>query len=222
MMLMMKRRELMGLVGMALGLAGCGGGNSWHQKLTVTVNTPHGEVSGSSVTQVDFTFAEDSIVFAPGYAYNSSQNGEAVVVEVAPRKYLFALLEERNKELAFAAFMPAENRVPIKATATEIQALRQKVELAPTLYPLMVTFGDVNDPKSIAVVKPDNLVSTFGAGYSLKKVVLEITKEEVTKNEIDQILPFLSQENPIFLDWQKYPIDHPLQHVSKTSFMAKG
>ena len=42
----------MGLIGSLLALTGCWGGNSWHQKMTVTVSIPKGEVSGSAVAAV--------------------------------------------------------------------------------------------------------------------------------------------------------------------------
>jgi hypothetical protein len=88
----MKRRTAMvGIILTALGLSGCKGSNSWHQKLTVTVSTPTGEVSGSSVSKVGISFAEDAWL-APGYAYSAEQTGEAVVVEVSRGKFLFALL----------------------------------------------------------------------------------------------------------------------------------
>jgi hypothetical protein len=61
----------------AVSLGGCGG-NSWHQKLTVTVNTPKGEVSGSSVVGVNITLREDSFMMVTGYAYAANYSGEAV------------------------------------------------------------------------------------------------------------------------------------------------
>ena len=63
---------------------------SRRQKLTVTVETPAGEVSGSSVSAVSWRkqwFRWDGM----GWSYDLT--GEAVVVEVAPGRYLFALLK---------------------------------------------------------------------------------------------------------------------------------
>ena len=47
------------LILLGLGLSGCGSaGNSWHRKLTVTVNTPNGVVSGSSVQAESLRLAD--------------------------------------------------------------------------------------------------------------------------------------------------------------------
>lgn len=63
---------------------------SWRQKLTVTVETPAGEVSESTVSAVIWRklwLDWDST----GWSYGLT--GEAVVVEVTPGRYLFALLK---------------------------------------------------------------------------------------------------------------------------------
>jgi hypothetical protein len=208
------------LVLLGLGLLGCGSaGNSWHQKLTVTVMTPQGEVSGSSVTDIYFAFKEDGAGLVTGYAYRSTYRGEAVVVEVAPGKYLFAPLDPRFAELAFKAFLGDQQSVPVKATANAIEAMRKRVDLGQSLYPLLVTFTDIANPRSVKEVKPGKLDEAFGPGYSLQSITLEITDEPVTNGSVEKVAPWLGQENPIFIDWKKYPIDHPLQNVNKLSFL---
>jgi hypothetical protein len=39
-------------------------------------------------------------------------------------------------------------------------------------YPLLVTFGDIADPKSVALVDPTNLAASFGPGVRLTSVML--------------------------------------------------
>jgi hypothetical protein len=208
----------MGLIGSMLGLAGCGGGNSWHQKLIVTVNTPNGEVAGSSVSKVGISFAEDTWL-APVYAYSAGQTGEAVVVEVAPGKFLFALLNDRQRLLAFRVFFDDNAEAsPNKKQAIEIQNSRKSADLQANQYPTLVTFTDINNPRTVKIVDPMRLSEAFGAGYSLKSITLEITDEAVTEGQVIKIARWLDHDDLLFIDWKKYPIDHPLQRINWQSF----
>lgn len=74
-------------------LPGCKRSVSWHQKLTLVVNTPQGEVSGSSVTRVENVTSKGPFVLAEARGTFSYWTGEAVAVEVSPGKWLLALLE---------------------------------------------------------------------------------------------------------------------------------
>lgn len=185
-----------------MGLTGCWGGNSWHQKLTVTVATPQGDVSGSAVTAVSLQFPGDTIL-APGAAYQGGYSGEAVAVEVAPGKYLFALLDERLTTLAIKVFVSAKAAAsPLKQDAKAVEAVRERRELPPADYPLLVTFTDISDPKSVKQVKPGMLADIFGVGHSLKSITLEITDEAKTKGQATRILPWLNDEASIGLFWK--------------------
>jgi hypothetical protein len=185
----MRRRDVIGLFGVALALAGCGRGNSWHQKLTVIVSTPNGDVSGSAVTRVELNFAEDSWL-APGYAYSGTISGEAVVVEIAPRRYVFAILEENQKLLALKTFISSTAAgSPRKQDANLIETLRSRKPIPFGDYPMLVTFTDINNPKTVKEVKPHEIVELFGAGYQLKSIDLEITDEPVSSS-IRKFLPW--------------------------------
>ena len=118
----MKRREVIGLGVVGLGLSGCLGETVWHRRLTVTVNTPQGPVSGFSVQRE--TLAEGGGWWAPPEARGASRalSGEAVVVEVAPGRYLFALLEVGRRPDTFAVIFPGE--APLE-TVEKLTALRQ-------------------------------------------------------------------------------------------------
>jgi hypothetical protein len=71
-----------------------------------------------------------------------------------------------------------------------------KAELTnPKFWPRMVTFGDLDDPKSVKAVNPDNLAAAFGEGVSLEGISVEITDEPVTW-EMDKVLP----------DYRKVPL----------------
>lgn len=154
----------------------------WNQKLTLEVATPQGIRSGSAVTHVSW---QD--VNAVGN-YPSSYSGEATVVEVAPGKYLFALVGEGTRYIALRTFA-AESGASVTpegfAAASKVRGIRN---VPRDNYPLLVTFTDITDPKTVQKIDPDNLVASFGPGVALKRITLEITDEKVTEGKIETIL----------------------------------
>ena len=182
---------------------------SWNQKLTVTVETPLGERSGAAVVNERVTHGRQPL---SGSAVQYDITGEATVVEVAPGRYLFALLGEAStKELAMRVWrevMSEEQRRDPRKAYRMIENLREAREVPPMEYPLLVTFTDINDPKSVKEVKPSNLAATFGAGYSLKSITLEITDEPVTTGKVESVLGWLG----------KYPEPPLCKPVSSTDF----
>ena len=84
----------------ALGLIGFGavrllfGGSSvsWHQRLTVIVDNPNGEVRGASVIEITKTETMGPLVPMEARGVRGDVRGEAVAVEVLPGLWLFALL----------------------------------------------------------------------------------------------------------------------------------
>lgn len=81
----------------------------------------------------------------------------------------------------------------MKAYFPKLSKLRASAPLVRERYPLLVTFDDINDPKSIKRVDPDDLVATFGPGYSLKSITLEITDEPVTTGELEKVLRWINE-----------------------------
>ena len=174
---------------MAVVLTSCSPIYRWHQKLTLIVTTPAGEVSGSSVSEVAIQHPRRWENPLADVARKSDQRGEAVMVEVAPGKYLFALLQESNQLLAFKTFFNV-----INPTEEQSRALTRKAwtaTLPAELYPMLVTFGDVARPESVMQVDPANLAASFGPGYALKAITLTITDEPVTKGNVEKVLPWL-------------------------------
>jgi hypothetical protein len=50
----------------------------------------------------------------------------------------------------------------------------------PTAYPIMVMFKDIQDPKSVTKIDPDNLAANFGKGVKLKRITVERTSDPVS------------------------------------------
>jgi hypothetical protein len=213
------------LILIALGLSACRQNFSWNQKLTVTVETPQGERSGSAVVYERVTYGQQ---FMSGSLVQYDIKGEATVVEVAPGKYLFALLGEAStKELAtrvwWESFTEEQKRDPGKAYRI-IESAREAREVPPKEYPLLVTFTDINDPKCVKMVDPANLATSFGSGYNLKSITLEITDEEVTEGKVESVLEWLSSLKGALVPTEIKPANQykPEEELSSFHFVRKG
>lgn len=182
-------RSLIVIVLPLLVLTGCGN-YSWNQKLTVLVDTPSGAVSGSSV--MTFSLSDQRSSFNPPEArgVTFTLSGEAAVVQVAPGRYLFAL-RKGVPSLAEQLYPKMDTIESAKLMEKGLGAEPSEVMLSSNQYPLLVTFDDIKDPASVKRVDPANLEATFGPGYRLSAITLSLTKEPVTKGEVEKVLGWL-------------------------------
>jgi hypothetical protein len=189
----MKRLMLIPLLLALFALTGCER-YAWNQKLTVTVETPEGEVSASSVSAVSW---RKHWIRTDGMGWSFDLTGEAVVVEVTPGRYLFALLKgagtaEYMGSVAAASIAGRDGRVIDGALFREVQGRRDRaagvITVPEVQYPILVTFGDIADPASVKLVDPADLAASFGPGVRLKSVTLEVTDEPVTVGRVETIL----------------------------------
>ncbi len=187
---------------------------SWNRRLTVVVSTPNGDVSGYAVQRESIQNQDGLLVTPEASGASHSLGGEAVVVEIKPGHYLFALLVDYKPD-TFQVLLPGEAPLEVATKMTQMRGLNV---LPSSQYPMLVTFTDINDPKSVKEVKPDKLADAFGPGFALKSITLEITDEAATKGQVEKKLPFLAQENPVFIDANKYPSGHPLRRLNRRSF----
>ncbi len=184
-------------------LSGCEKNYAWNEKIMVSVETPDGVKSGESVLSVKMTDATDTWGPLESRVVRHRVSGEAVVLELEPGRYLFALL--KGLPDANGVFFPDIDR---REAGPMLEGLRQTRELTPDQYPLLVTFDDTNDPASVKRVLPDGLAATFGSGYRLSTITMSITDEPVTKGNVEAVLGWLKEpsvmENP---GWSKLPIE---------------
>lgn len=228
-----------GVLGMLAGgaaalLSGCGlsgdDGRSAEARyrMTVEVETPKGVRSGSSVWSRGISRS-----IGPITPYNASFKAEAAAVELPGGRMLFLLV--KGQEGMVDAYFPdlavygengANDRVAhVRNIGNQVGA---KVTLpctpdavAPflashknvddlTLYcPMLVTFQDVNDPKSVQRVGPANFETIFGLGVRLKRITVEVTDEPVTSGIQDR-LGWLGEHPEPSLDPSHGPKDFSL------------
>lgn len=180
-------RSLIVIVLPLLVLTGCFDKYVVRQKVELSVQTPIGEKTTSSVEEISYT---PPLLKGPAAGFDNAtitRRGEAVVLEVAPGRYLFALLSDNRDP--WNVFFPGEApQATVEKFKTMTGATR---ELPSSQYPLLVTFDDINDPASVKRVDPANLETTFGPGYRLNGITLSLTKEPVTEGEVEKVLGWL-------------------------------
>jgi hypothetical protein len=206
---------MLAILGALLALTGCGKSFDWNQKVTVEVQTPEGIKSAASVQHIEWACC-GPIKAMDGPSASSKVVGEAVVVDLGG-KYLFALLRGDGTSFAGAADSIASFALwgPRKALGTE-EGLRYMTSLPygtsavlqPGNLPLLVTFTDVNNPETVKLVNPANLAASFGQGYALKSISVEITHEKVSEGEIEKVLGWIKTfEGPGLCPPTFQPID---------------
>jgi hypothetical protein len=184
-------------------LAGCGllgfRNWEWRQKLVLEVETPHGTVSGGSVVRVKLHRVPGWLPSNNPGAILSDVEGEASFVEVAPGRFLFALLRGGGEaQVARETFFPSP-ATGVPEANDRLEEFTGRAVLPPNAYPRLVTFTDISDPTTVRLVDPGDLAASFGPGYSLKSVTLEITDESATKGNVEKALLWLGALNGGYL-----------------------
>jgi hypothetical protein len=198
------------LVLCTFGLSACREDFAWNQKLTATVETPLGERSGSAVVHERVAHGRQPL---SGSAVQYDIKGEATVVEVTPGRYLFALLGEAStKALAMRVWRDALPHAESGDKFRIIEGLRETREVPSKEYPLLVTFTDVNEPKSVKLVDPANLAASFG-------ITLEITDDPVTEGKVESVLGWTPNLNGSIGKGKNLPYDHLLNQINDGSFI---
>lgn len=169
-------------------------------RLTVEVETPDGVKSGYSVWE--YTITDIKIGFT---RTQTDYEGEAVAVDLPNGQTLFALTVseggfpeypqsvinewlktypgyERDSETTFLTAFPGWTTAGTRwvVPRTRDTGCVPSQHCNDSNYPMLVTFGDINDPASVKKVNPDDLASSFGAGYKLRSITVTATDEKVT------------------------------------------
>ena len=193
---MIGRRTFTGLVlGSAamLALGGCGELNPYKfkAKVTVHVDTPDGVRSGSSVYEL---WANWSNPGATSRVYG--QRGQAVAVDLPNGKTLFSLLSTNKDEfqgiirMVLTTVDPEFDNTMVESTKKlSSYGTSDPYLVAPENYPLFVTFDNIQDPTSIKKVDAGDLSTSFGEGYRLRAVTVQITDDEAVTKGIEDRLP---------------------------------
>jgi len=152
-------------------LTGCGDSWSWHQKITVTVETPDGEKSGHSVQQA--RLGKTLHLGSGGSAATFSRQGEAVTVELGPQRFLFLLIAKGDNLAQYSVLGLDKRGTPLEVRGKALQEIGLKGEIPPKHYPLLVTFDDITKPETVRQV-----LGWFNDGTTLKKLWPELSSSQ--------------------------------------------
>ena len=198
----MTRREVIGILSVgtaSLAIGGCGLLNSrasYRFRMTVEMDTPQGLRAGSSVYEV-VAEKNNTRLLAEERAGGVITRGEAVVVDVPGGAiYVLLTLPKTTNGLgavATYALSPETERGGIDNFLPAVKKLGgwfgdAKAELPREDWPLMVWFGDINDPKTVQRVEPDAI--------GVKRILLESTGDEVTTG-IERTLKWLGDRGGV-------------------------
>lgn len=242
---MIRRSLLWGLASgvLTVFLSGCALAEDkapdYRYRLTVEVETPEGLKTGSSVIQVEQSLggAASAGGLAGGQIYYKVR-GEAVAVDLPGGRTLFALLRSSN-DVEWAArvmqmLAPKIQGEPWAESFDNVLMIKGAVEVPRmwpgnatlsmrSAYPMLVTFGDIADPTSVELVDPNDMVTTFGEGVKLKRIIAELTDDSVTSG-IGARLEWLENLWPNKLNGDRYEDfenEAIAAHLSANSFSTE-
>lgn len=178
-------------------------------RLTIEVDTPDGLKSGSSVIETRAWEGNWGPMEARGV--RADARGEAVYVDMGGGKHVIAVLgwgprgEDQDKTfgLTRAALAPGRH-----VDWKEEHKLKGKGDLPPVYVPTLVTFADVNDPKTARVVQPDEFAQVFGPGVRFVRARIETTDDAISTDIVNK-LPMLTTHR----DWMRRAYSDPARFV---------
>jgi hypothetical protein len=215
------------MLGLTALVGACGSPDRTRYKMTVDVETPEGMRSGHAVRQV--TFTKPPNIPLPGESRPQFRlNGEAVAVDLPGGQTLFALLSSASGEVDYAAHIPdrvlgknkggTPARGPMGIWPSSPEAHPDHNEKHKRAFrPMLVTFRDVTDPKSVEQADPANLAASFGPGVSLQRIIVEITDEPVTTG-IGERLKWLDRHKGSLVAGYRLHPDNPEKDVTASAF----
>ena len=189
---------------------------TFRQKITVSMATPNGVVSGSTVVKV--TAWRTPMIVGAGGRYNSVE-GEAVALQLGDGKWLFMLMD--GYEYIFARAYQKQEGVGLFSVVRDIRKMRQQkspLRVPKNGLPTFVTFGDLTDPDSLFVVDPADLQTVFGEGYNLVEVTVNYSRDQISHENLLQVWPCLAHAAPCRPWARSNPWAHPLQHKDGAYF----
>ena len=175
---------------------------TYRYRMTVEVETPEGVKTGSSVVEIYNNQIPVSMAGLFGGHYNwMNIEGEGVFVEIGDGKILFLdkisndhimdilvdtfpipIVDEKDKKIVYRI----DNiREVMKYYGTLINS---KAEVSEKNFPTMLAVVNKNNQEDIQRVNSENMEEVFGEGIKLKRVVIEMTQNAVTKNPLNSIL----------------------------------
>lgn len=155
-----------------------------------------------------------------------TQKGDAVQVSLPNDRKLFVLLTAANNYdwFGWALQTSSYNRWYPEREKRDVRPLpRREINNSGESvdnWPYFVTFGDPRKPKTMIRVNPDDLAATFGKGFAMRTITVQLTDEPVTRGIVTRTLPWVETADwPIYKNPNTPLMDLPIWgSVVKPSF----
>lgn len=196
-------------------------------QMVVEVETPQGTRRGVAVRALEFSAADSSLLGES--RPHVELVGEAVSIDLPDGQTLFALLIGDDGDVDYAkriadrsGLWGADSQWPIGKpmelwpTAPTTERLRHASSI-----PMLVTFKDIKNPISVKKVNPNDFAVSFGRGYRLKAINIQVTDEPVTTG-IEKRLLWLSSFPEPSLSPGHSPTDYSLPATIKHGAFRRG
>jgi hypothetical protein len=164
--------------------------------MTIEVQTPKGVREGSAVRQVTYHRRAGFLLVEGKPTWRVK--GQAVAIDLPNGRTLYAVMRANWGDVDYGA------RIPTRAFGGKdrISSYPGPVELYPTHpdtigfkqtnpVPQLITFADQKNSTTAQSVDPAHLDATFGPGYSLKRITIDVVARPIT-DDIRQRLPWLT------------------------------
>lgn len=185
-------------------------------RVTLEAEADGRPVRGSGVIEVDYS--REPRIF-PNITLHERVIGEAVTLELGSRGTLFAVLKaNRDPEYApesIVLYAFGSGFAESGHSFDWIRKLRGKVDIPLDKLWLLVRFRDINDPKTVERVDPNNIAASFGPGVRLTRATIEITDDPVTTG-IEKKLGWLESYYDRRLDGQRYGNIETLNRIANS------
>lgn len=196
-------RAVFGLLGIGAAaiVGGCGllGLGSPEVRYKIAVEVDDGGTLRTGYSVWSWKLSKPTVALAS--PYNGKFHGEAVAVELSGGRTLFALLHGADGDEGAAKMLPerlfgdigrdgrgepkrfSSDRIADLRDIASRKGERREIDFGsrPNWWPMLVTFDDSNDPASVRQVDPLALEKTFGPSVKLRRIVVEIVDEPVTR-----------------------------------------
>lgn len=209
----MNRRSVLAAgLGAPLMLAGCGASYHLKYRFRIVVRVNGALREGSSVIHTNTADLRGSCC---GRSFVGKYKGEAPAVDLGNGRWLFALLRRvvyhssgAGMDEFYSTDMP--NRVlgrrfpevlaaadtdldSVPALLRTVRTVEDEVDLLPQDYPTFVTFGDLNNPDTVEIVRPEQMGDRLGV--DLVRCSIQLTDDRITRR-LYSVLPWLKDWPP--------------------------
>jgi hypothetical protein len=192
------------------GLFNCGGPEverySWNQRMTVTVDTPDGPVSGSTVYEMTAHIFPEGGGLAGDTAANYRFRGEVAVIDLGEDRYIFAY-PLASGDVLYGSWIERYPEISIFDRSDWLPSAIEDptpLELNESLHPRLVTFEDISDPLTANIFEANEMEAIFGEGYAISSVKVQVVDDPIVSGRVIELLPWLTIIRPNRLDGNRF------------------